>query len=204
MSFAVKRLKAFNRRGRRLNAKDAKKTSCLHRVHGLRLVHRYNAKMFPSSSRLLTSIFASCLLIASLAAAQQTTPAPAGQVSNDAPVPSAHPAAEPPLPPHPFWDRTNILLFSGVGVFRGLDYASTRNFQARGREEVLIPDDVVNNSAGFAALEVAGTATSVGLSYWMHRIGHHKIERWISIVHIGVTGFGVARNYSLKSKHVTP
>jgi hypothetical protein len=160
--------------------------------------------MFPSSSPLLTSIFASCLLIVSLAAAQQTTPAPAGQVSNDAPVPSVRPAAEPPLPPHAFWDRTNILLFSGVGVLRGLDYASTRNFQARGREEVLIPDDVVNSSAGFAALEIAGTATSVGLSYWMHRIGHHKIERWISIVHIGVTGFGVARNYSLKSKRATP
>jgi hypothetical protein len=157
--------------------------------------------MFPSSSRLLTSLFASCLLITSAAAQQPPTPPPS-QASPDAP--SSRPTAEPPLPPHAFWDRTNILLFSGVGVFRGLDYASTRNFQARGREEVLIPDDVVNNSAGFAALEVAGTATSVGLSYWMHRIGHHKIERWISIVHIGVTGFGVARNYSLKSKHVTP
>jgi hypothetical protein len=107
-------------------------------------------------------------------------------------------------PPHAFWDRTNILLFSGVCVFRGLDYASTRNFQARGREEVLIPDDVVNNSAGFASLEAAGTATSLGLSNWMHRAGHHKVERWISIVHIGVTGFGVVRNYSLKSKHRAP
>lgn len=108
------------------------------------------------------------------------------------------------LPTHRFWDRTNILLFSGVGVFRGLDYASTRNFQARGRDEILLPDDVVNNSAGFAALEAAGTATSVGLSYLMHRTGHHTIERWVSIVHIGVTGFGVIRNYSLESKHVTP
>src|SRR6266487_2581597 len=98
-----------------------------------------------------------------------------------------------PAQQHRFWDRTNILLFSGVAVFRGLDYASTRNFQARGREEVLLPDDVVNNSAGFASLELAGTATSVGLSYWMHRTGHHKVERWVSIVHIGVTGFGVAR-----------
>jgi len=158
--------------------------------------------MFPGSSRFLTSTLAGCLLIASSAAAQQTSPLPPGQVSTDAP--SARPPAQPPLPTHAFWDRTNILLFSGVGVFRGLDYASTRNFQARGREEVLIPDDVVNNSAGFAALEAAGTATSVGLSYWMHRIGHHKIERWISIVHIGVTGLGVARNYSLKSKHVAP
>lgn len=157
--------------------------------------------MFPSSSRLLTLLFASCLLITSAPAQQPPTPPPS-QASPDAP--SGRPTAEPPLPPHAFWDRTNILLFSGVGIFRGLDYASTRNFQARGREEVLIPDDVVNNSAGFAALEAAGTATSVSLSYWMHRIGHHKIERWISIVHIGVTGFGVARNYSLKSKHVTP
>ena len=148
------------------------------------------------------------LLVASwfvtVSAAQQTAAPQTGQPSAEAPVSSPRPAPEPPLPPHAFWDRTNILLFSGVGIFRGLDYASTRNFQARGREEVLIPDDVVNNSAGFAALEVAGTATSVGLSYWMHRIGHHKIERWISIVHIGVTGFGVARNYSMKSKHATP
>ena len=105
------------------------------------------------------------------------------------------------IPPHRFWDRENILLFSGVGVFRGLDYASTRNMQARGREEILLPDDVVNNSAGFASLEAAGTAVSVGISYWLHRTGHHKLERWMSIGHIGVTGFGVARNYALKSKH---
>ena len=72
---------------------------------------------------------------------------------------------------------------------------------ARGREEILLPDDVVNNSAGFASLEAAATATSVGLSYWMHRTNHHKIERWISIVHISVTAFGDARNYALESKH---
>ena len=153
--------------------------------------------MSHSSSRILTLLVAGCFLIAQSVAAQQATPqGEAGQTTIKA-------SAQTP-PPHAFWDRTNILLFSGVGVFRGLDYASTRNFQARGREEVLIPDDVVNNSAGFASLEAAGTAASVGLSYWMHRVGHHKIERWISIVHIGITGFGVARNYSLKSKHPVP
>jgi hypothetical protein len=125
--------------------------------------------------------------------------------------PAIHSEATPPktlpeapkasVPVHRFWDRTNILLFSGVAVFRGLDYASTRNFMARGREEILLPDDVVNNSAGFASLEAAATATSVGLSYWMHRTHHHKIERWISITHISVTAFGDVRNYALKSKH---
>jgi len=82
-----------------------------------------------------------------------------------------------------------------------MDYASTRNFQARGRTEALIPDDVVNNSAGFAALEAAGAATSVGISYILHRTGHHKLERWMSIGHICVAGFGDVRNYSLKTSH---
>jgi hypothetical protein len=142
-------------------------------------------------------LLATCLLAAQSAAAQQSAQPSPSQASPTAPVPDA-PSQN---PPHAFWDRTNILLFSGVAVFRGLDYASTRNFLARGREEVLIPDDIVNNSAGFASLEGAGTLTSVGLSYLMHRTGHHKLERWISIGHIGVTGFGVVRNYSLKSKH---
>src|SRR4030095_9210951 len=94
----------------------------------------------------------------------------------------------PPSTTHPFWDRTNLLLFSGVGAMRALDYASTRNMQRRGREEILLPDDVVNNSAGFAALEAAGTGGAVGLSYWMHRTGHHSLERWISIIHIMLAG----------------
>ena len=114
---------------------------------------------------------------------------------------SPHPAA-PPV--HAFWDRTNILLFSGIAVVRGMDYASTRNFQARGRQEILLPDVVVNNSAGFAALEAAGTMTSVGISYILHRTGHHTLERWMSIGHIGVTAFGDVRNYCLKTKHPAP
>jgi hypothetical protein len=156
--------------------------------------------------RVSTLLLASCFLITQAVAAQQPPPQEgAGQASTQTQA-ALKPTLPPPQPSqtHAFWDKTNILLFSGVGVFRGLDYASTRNFLARGREEVLIPDDVVNNSAGFASLEVAGTVASLGLSYWMHRVGHHKIERWISIVHIGVTGFGVARNYSLKSKHTAP
>ncbi len=116
-------------------------------------------------------------------------------------APSVKPAAIPGNKIHAFWDRENILLFSGIVLTRGMDYASTRNFQARGRQEILLPDDVVNNSAGFAALEAAGTLTSVGISYIFHRTGHHKMERWLSIGHIGVTVFGDIRNYSLESRH---
>lgn len=138
-------------------------------------------------------LFLCLLLPGSQASAQE----PQAQVPGQAPNRTEHTT----VPPHAFFDRTNLLLFAGVGVFRGLDYASTRNMQARGREEILLPDDVVNNSAAFTAVEAGGTAASIGLSYWMHRTGHHSIERWISIVHISVTGFGVVRNYSLESKH---
>jgi len=111
--------------------------------------------------------------------------------------------AQSPLPKpaaRAFWDKTNIDLFSVTAALRGLDYASTRNFQARGRKEILLPQDVVNNSAGFAGLEAAATATSVGIAYLFHRTGHHKLERWISITHASVTAFGDARNYALESR----
>jgi hypothetical protein len=106
-----------------------------------------------------------------------------------------------PAPLHRFWDRENLWLFSGIAVMRGMDYASTRNFEARGRQEILLSDEVVNNSAAFASLEASGTMTSIGVSYILHRTGHHKLERWMSIGHISVTGFGDVRNYCLESKH---
>jgi hypothetical protein len=144
------------------------------------------------------------------AQAEPANPIKSTGTSVQSPVQSPTPRADGDTPKsrslpenHPFWDRTNILLFSGVALFRGLDYASTRNFQARGRTEVLLAPDVVNNSAAFASLEAAGAATSVGISYLFHRTGHHKMERWLSIAHISVTGVGVAWNYSLKTERPT-
>jgi hypothetical protein len=133
-------------------------------------------------------------VLVALSVAAQSQEAP-----NPSPVAPSSIIVDYAPPVHRFWDRKNILLFSGVAVFRGLDFASTRNFERRGRQEVLIPDDIVNNSAGFASLEAAGAATSIGISYLFHRTGHHKMERWLSAGHIGVTAFGVAWNYSLKT-----
>jgi hypothetical protein len=102
---------------------------------------------------------------------------------------------------HPFWDQTNDWLFAGVAAARTLDYFSTLNMRRRGRQEILLTNDVVDNHAGFAAIEVAGTATSVGVSYLFHRYGHHKLERWTSVVHIGLASGGAVRNYCLKTAH---
>ena len=99
---------------------------------------------------------------------------------------------------HPFWDKENILLFAGVGTGRALDYASTRHFRNRGVNEWFLTNSIVDNRPLFAGIEVAGVAASIGVSYLFHRSGHHKLERWVSIVHLGVGIGGSAWNYTLK------
>jgi hypothetical protein len=105
---------------------------------------------------------------------------------------------------HRFWDKENAWLFAGVGASRALDYSSTLNLRRRGLQEILITNDVVDDHAGFAAVEAAGTGISIGASYLFHRYGHHSLERWTSIVHIGVSTTGAVRNYCLKTAHKAP
>jgi len=75
------------------------------------------------------------------------------------------------------------------------------NFRRRGRSEVLLTNDLVDNHAAFAAVEAGGTGLSIGVSYIFHHYNHHQLERWTSIVHIGLTTGGAIRNWSLKTAH---
>jgi hypothetical protein len=102
---------------------------------------------------------------------------------------------------HRFLDRENIWLFAGVGASRTLDYFSTLNMRRRGRQEILLTNWVVDHHGLFAGIEAGGVALSAGLSYWMHRTGHHRLERAVSIAHIGATTTGAIRNYSLETFH---
>jgi hypothetical protein len=104
---------------------------------------------------------------------------------------------------HRFWDKTNGWLFAGLAASRTLDYFSTLNMRRRGRQEILLTNDAVDNHAAFGAIEAAGTGVSIGASYLLHRWGHHKLERWVSIVHIGLATTGSVRNYCLKTFHST-
>jgi len=102
---------------------------------------------------------------------------------------------------HHFWDKENDWLFAGVGASRTLDYFSTLNFRRRGRDEVFLTNDLVDDHAAFAAVEAGGVGLSIGLSYIFHHYDHHKLERWTSIVHIGAATTGAVRNYCLKTAH---
>ncbi|MBZ5561631.1 MAG: hypothetical protein LAP13_04350 [Acidobacteriia bacterium] len=125
-----------------------------------------------------------------------------GVVSLRAQTPaSPQPATQKPAPsaptPHRFWDSPNLTLFAGVVAVRTLDYTSTQHFRARGVNEWLLTNSIVDNKPLFVGLEVAGAAASVGVAYWLHRKGRHRLERWISVIHIGVGLGGSIRNYTL-------
>ncbi|GEM_PF-1365990 len=131
--------------------------------------------------------------------AQETSRPSAPDEKQEAPRPAVQKAKE-----HPFWDVTNSWLFAGVGASRTLDNFSTLNMRARGRQEILLNNDVVDNHAAFATVETAGTGVSIAASYLFHRTGHHKLERLTSIVHISAARTSAVRNYCLKTAHATP
>jgi hypothetical protein len=129
-------------------------------------------------------------------------PATETQTASPASVPPADKNSHAPLrQQHRFWDKENAWLFAGVGASRTFDYFSTLNLRRRGDQEILVTNDLVDNHAAFAVVEAAGTGVSIGASYLFHRYGHHKLERWTSIVHFGLATSGAVRNYCLKTAH---
>jgi len=135
------------------------------------------------------------------AGAQQTPPSRPESVGGEAAAIPVKPERTVPKSEHRFWDKENGWLFAGVGAARTLDYFSTLNLRRRGDQELLVTNDLVDDHAAFAVVEAAGTGVSIGASYLFHRSGHHKLERWTSIVHIGLTTTGAVRNYCLKTAH---
>ena len=94
---------------------------------------------------------------------------------------------------HKFWDRQNKLFFVTAAAFHGADFAITRsNLQGGGRELNPVVCVFGRSTAGLALNFVGETAGVVSLSYFFHKTGHHKIERFISFVDIGASAGAVS------------
>ena len=149
-------------------------------------------------------LFSLLLLVAyagtKTACAQETAKQEAPRICEGASTTHEGPTAN-GLREHHFWDAENGRLFAGVGAARTLDYFSTLNMRRRGRQEIFLTNDVVDNHPAFATIEAAATGTSIGAAYFFHHYGHHKLERWTSFVHIGLATTGAVRNYCLKTAH---
>src|SRR5580765_1679484 len=96
---------------------------------------------------------------------------------------------------HKFWDRENKVLFFTAAALNGADFAVTRsNLQSGGRELNPVVRIFGRSTAGLAVNFAGETVGVVSLSYFFHKTGHHKLERWVSVVNIsssaGAVGYG--------------
>jgi hypothetical protein len=105
-----------------------------------------------------------------------------------APLVSLTPTATPPESPenHRFWDRENSFLFAANAAVSAADFVVTRNNLRGGGQELNPVTRVFSGTSAGLAMNFAGeTAGVVGLSYFFHKTGHHKMERAVSMLNIG-------------------
>jgi hypothetical protein len=89
---------------------------------------------------------------------------------------------------HRFWDKENFALFAGVAATSGADFAVTRaNLQTGGQELNPVVRMFGRSSAGLALNFASETAGVVGISYFLHKTGHHRLERLTSLVDMGAS-----------------
>jgi hypothetical protein len=98
---------------------------------------------------------------------------------------------------HRFWDRKNQALFVALSALNVADFAVTRaNLGSGGKEMNPIARVFGNSSPGLAVNFAGETAGVIGLGYLLHKTGHHKLERIVSIVNIGASGAAVSYGFS--------
>jgi hypothetical protein len=102
-----------------------------------------------------------------------------------------------PTSEHRFWDRQNSALFAANVAFSAADFVVTRDNLRNGGQELNPVTRVFSGSTAGLAMNFAGeTVGVIGLSYFFHRTGHHRLERAVSMLNLGssaaAVGFGLA------------
>jgi hypothetical protein len=107
-------------------------------------------------------------------------------------VSSVQPTRLPEAPSHRFWDRENSILFATNAAFSAADFVVTKDNLHGGGQELNPVTRVFSGSTAGLAVNFAGeTAGVVGLSYFFHKTGHHKMERYISMLNISSSAAAV-------------
>ena len=105
----------------------------------------------------------------------------------------AEPITLPEAPSHRFWDRKNSFLFATSAALSTADFVATRNNLRNGGQELNPVTRVfAGSTAGLAANFAGETVGVIGLSYLLHRSGHHKLERAVTILNLGSSATAVS------------
>jgi hypothetical protein len=98
---------------------------------------------------------------------------------------------------HKFWDNENKVLFASAAAAAAADFGVTyTNLQGGGKELNPITRLFAGSTAGLATNFAGETAGVVGLSYFFHRSGHHKLERLTPVINLGASAVAVGYGLS--------
>jgi hypothetical protein len=125
-----------------------------------------------------------CLIPSSALAADPAaaTPATAAAVATPAVV-------RQPAPVHKFLDGRNVMMFGISAATMAADIATTnRALQVPGSREM---NPLIQSPASRYALKFAAVGAGMGISYMMHKTGHHKAERIVPLI-LGVPSAAAA------------
>lgn len=146
---------------------------------------------------LLLAFISGCCLFAgaqevSLALLQPGEMQPAGFTPASSVTPTQLVASRETPSPHRFWDRENSILFATSAAFGAADFVVTRDNLRRGGQELNPVTRLFSGTTPGLAVNFAGeTAGVLGVSYVLHRTGHHKMERMVSMLNIGSSAAAV-------------
>lgn len=113
------------------------------------------------------------------------------------PSPLVKPSQSKTLPEAPsharFWGRENSILFATSAAFSAADFVVTRHNLQNGGQELNPVTRVFGRSTAGLAVNFAGeTAGVIGVSYMFHKTGHHKLERYVTMLNIGSSAAAVS------------
>ena len=99
---------------------------------------------------------------------------------------------------HHFWDTANKLLFASHGVLEAVDFGITHHNLSDGGREMDSTAKVLCESGTAGQLVFFGgrMAGVIGISYLLHRTGHHKLERAFPVYASGDSAYGVGYSFA--------
>jgi hypothetical protein len=99
---------------------------------------------------------------------------------------------------HYFWDTANKLLFASHGVLEAVDFGITHhNLSDGGREMDSMGKALCESGTAGQLVFFGGRMVGVvGISYLLHRTGHHKLERVFPVYASGDSAYGVGYSFA--------
>lgn len=152
-------------------------------------------KFLGAISRFKAGILLGFLALAGSAMAQQVSFAllQPESIAPAALMTPVEPVTLPEAPSHRFWDRENSVLFATSAAFSVGDFYLTRaNLRNNGQELNPVTRLFGRSSAGLAVNFIGQDVGVIGVSYFLHKTGHHKLERAVTMLNIGSSATAVS------------